>query len=57
MPKVKVIKRYNDRKLKAVQKVGDQFETDQERADYLADQGLVTIIDTKLPGKKTEDAK
>lgn len=49
MVKVKVIKEYNDLKLKEVPEVGKVFETDKERAEYLIDQGMVEIIDKVKP--------
>ncbi len=44
MPKVKVIKRYNDLELKKIQDVGKTFETSEKRAQHLVEQGMVEIV-------------
>lgn len=50
--KVKCIKTYNDMRLKKVKYVGDTYEVDDKRAEYLVSQGMVEIVnDEKKPAK------
>ena len=50
MPKVKVINPYFDKVRKEYPKLGDEFEMDEKRANFLAKEGVVKILDT--PSKK-----
>ncbi len=52
--KVKVIKRYSDIVLQKIMEEDTEFETDERRAQHLAEQGMVKIIKASSTDKKTE---
>lgn len=52
MPKVRVIKRYNDMVLKKIQEKGTEFEVSEARAKHLVKQKMVQIVEEKKAEKK-----
>lgn len=54
--KVRVIKKYHDLALKKIQVKGTEFETSEQRAKYLVDQGMVEIVE-EPNGKEQKDEK
>ena len=56
MPKVRVIRRYNDLTLKKIKEKGEEFEVSEQRAQHLVKQKMVEIVEP-VKSKKIEETK
>lgn len=53
--KVKVIRRYNDIALDAIQEIGTVLEVTKRRADHLVKEGVAEVVESDESDRKEEE--